>query len=60
MSKEELKNRLESAVYGVWGEYKTALGIENGDVHFSIAFETEDFCDQIADMIILNENLMNM
>lgn len=54
MSKEELKEKITEAMNSVWLAYEESIGVEYGDVHFSVAFEIDELYEKIAELIIFN------
>lgn len=58
MNREELKAIIEDAMNEVWLKYEEAEGVDYGSVHFGIEMELDDIYEKIADMMILNKELM--
>lgn len=55
MTFEELKNKIDEAINGVWFDYQTSLGIEYGDCDPMTVFEYDEAVDKIAKLIERNE-----
>ena len=54
MTKEELKDKIFNAMIDVWLAYEQSIGVEYGDVHFSVEFEIDELYEKIAELIIYN------